>query len=389
MEDRKPTVALVLGSGGARGYTHVGVIEVLLERGFNIIAIAGCSMGALVGGIYAAGKLKQFKDWATGLGQFDVLRLLDISLSSSGAIRGEKVFSVVKELIGDIQIEDLPIAYTAVATDLVHHKEVWFQEGSLHQAIRASVAIPSLFTPVVSGDRILADGGLLNPLPIMPTIAAHADYIVAVNLSFYDEQSQRHQFRDVRLRASIGDGWVSGLKQRAAQLFDRDVRANWLRQNAPPTAIEPGANIEDEKPLDPAAAIDDLELRISAVAPPIHFKETLTKGSMAAVASANDINDIEPEPAQDRPLSRRDEQTDELRQLVLGKFDMMNLAFETMQSALTQYKLAGYAPDILINVPKSFCRTFDYHKAPELIQLGRKLATEVLDRAIADGRLKN
>src|SRR5690606_7780981 len=123
-----PTVALVLGSGGARGYAHMGVIEVLLERGYRIVAISGCSMGAMVGGLYAAGKLHAFKDWATGLGHIDVLRLLDISLSAPGAIRGEKVFSIVRDMIGDVRIEDLPIAYTAVATDLLGHKEIWFQE---------------------------------------------------------------------------------------------------------------------------------------------------------------------------------------------------------------------------------------------------------------------
>src|SRR5690606_30833058 len=165
----------VLGSGGARGYAHVGVIEVLLEQGFEIKAISGCSMGALVGGIYAAGKMQDFKDWATGLGQFDVVRLLDISLSSPGAIRGAKVFSFGRALMGAVRIEAPPVPCTAVATDPRHHKAIWFQEGPLHKAIRASVAIPSLITPVVYGDRVLVDGGLLNPLPIMPTIAAHAD----------------------------------------------------------------------------------------------------------------------------------------------------------------------------------------------------------------------
>lgn len=347
MTGKKPTIALVLGSGGARGYAHVGAIEVLCERGYEIKAIAGCSMGALVGGLYAAGKLQRFKDWTTGLGQLDVLRLLDISLSAPGAIRGEKVFSFLRELIGDLRIEDLPIPYTAVATDLLHHKEIWFQEGSLYRAIRASIAIPSLFTPVVHGGRVLVDGGLLNPLPIMPTIAAHADYILAVNLSYYDESSERLLFKQPKSRPSALDEWVSQLKQRAAQLFDRDTRDSWR-------------------------ALPDTETT-----------ETLAHGPGARLASADEAAAAD-EPAQ----ARDDADDDELAQLAIGKFDIMNLSFETMQSCLTQYKLAGYPPDLLVNVPKGVCRTFDYHKAPELIQLGRQLTTEVLDRAEAEGRIK-
>lgn len=342
--DRKPTIALVLGSGGARGYTHVGVIEVLLERGFEITAISGCSMGALVGGIYAAGKLQAFKDWATGLGQFDVFRLLDISLSSPGAIRGEKVFSFVRDLIGDVRIEDLPIAYTAVATDLRHHKEIWFQEGPLHKAIRASVAIPSLITPVVYGDRVLVDGGLLNPLPIMPTIAAHADYIVAVNLSYYDERSERLLFKQPNGRNRVLDDWMHSLRTKAAQLFEKDTARSLDSSDATNTLAHHGA------------------------------------GAMAMSADEIDSRAVNP--------ATEEERAEEMRQLAIGKFDIMNLAFETMQSSLTQYKLAGYPPDLVINVPKGVCGTFDFHKAPELIQLGRQLATETLDRAAAEGRLR-
>lgn len=165
------TVALTLGSGGARGYAHIGAIEVLVERGYDIVAISGCSMGALIGGMFGAGKMQDYKDWVTGLGQFDVLKLLDVTFNSVGAIRGEKIFSVVREMLGDTRIENLPIAFTAVATDLLAHKEIWFQEGPLDQAIRASVAIPSVVTPLVLNGRVLVDGALLNPLPIIPTIS--------------------------------------------------------------------------------------------------------------------------------------------------------------------------------------------------------------------------
>ena len=178
-----PTVALVLGSGGARGNAHIGVIQVLEEQGFDIISVSGCSMGAVVGGMYAAGQLPAFTEWVSGLSRFDVFRLVDMSLLSMGAIRGEKAYAKLQDFVGDQLIEDLPIPFTAVATDLVKQQEVWFQSGKMMDAIRASVAVPGMIIPVKEQDRYLVDGGLLNPVPIMPTVADQADLIVAVNLN--------------------------------------------------------------------------------------------------------------------------------------------------------------------------------------------------------------
>ena len=219
------TVALTLGSGGARGYAHIGAIEVLQERGYEIVAISGCSMGALIGGMYGAGKMKDYKDWVTGLGQFDVLRLLDVTFTSVGAIRGEKVFSVVRDILGDTRIEDLPIAYTAVATDLLAHKEIWFQEGPLDQAIRASIAIPSVVTPLVLNGRVLVDGALLNPLPIIPTISAHADLVMAVNLSGEDDQQRRIPDAAFAPEETSSDmeEWVDAIREKASRWFDWDT----------------------------------------------------------------------------------------------------------------------------------------------------------------------
>ena len=178
----KKRVALVLGSGGARGYAHIGVIEEIEKRGYDIACIAGCSMGAVVGGIYAAGKLDEYRRWIESLDYLDVLRLVDVSFRL-GAIRGEKVFGQIRKIVGEINIEDLRIPYTAVAADLTNQQEIWFQEGCLHQAMRASAAIPSLFTPVMQGNRMLVDGGILNPLPIVPVVSSHCDLIIAVNLN--------------------------------------------------------------------------------------------------------------------------------------------------------------------------------------------------------------
>ena len=174
-------VALVLGSGGARGYAHIGVIEELEARGYDVVAIAGCSMGAVIGGVYAAGELQGYRDWVTQLDYFDVLRLVDVTWNPMGAMRASKVMMRISKLVGDTRIEDLPIPLTTVATDIGRQREVWFQSGPLLQAIRASIAVPGIITPVHIGDQVLVDGGLLNPLPIIPTVSAQADLILAVN----------------------------------------------------------------------------------------------------------------------------------------------------------------------------------------------------------------
>jgi len=214
-----PTVALVLGSGGARGNAHIGVIQVLEEQGFDIISVSGCSMGAVVGGMYAAGKLPVFTEWVSGLSRFDVFRLVDMSLLSMGAIRGEKAYAILEDFVGDQLIEDLPISYTAVATDLVKQQEVWFQSGKIMDAIRASVAVPGMIMPVTEKDRFLVDGGLLNPVPIMPTVPDQADLIIAVNLNTNVESSSASQSSTLNIAgAGAGDDMeLSGVNASKSQ----------------------------------------------------------------------------------------------------------------------------------------------------------------------------
>jgi NTE family protein len=176
-------IALVLGSGGARGLAHIGVVEELEQAGFRIAAIAGASMGALVGGIHATGGLHHYRDWVCSLQRSDVLRLLDFAFGHPGLIKGEKLIGVMRELVGEHRIEDLPIPFTAVATDLATQREVWLNRGPLFDAIRASIAIPMLFTPHRVGGRELVDGGLLAPLPIAATRLAQVDMVVAVDVN--------------------------------------------------------------------------------------------------------------------------------------------------------------------------------------------------------------
>lgn len=183
MSHEGKTVSLVLGSGGARGLAHIGVIRELESRGYEIHAIAGCSIGALIGGIYAIGELETYADWVTGLNQSDIFRLLDWTFSGGGLIRGNKLINKLKGLVGDRNIEDLSLDYTAVAVDIEKGKELWLDEGPLFDAIRASIAIPALVTPHQYRGCTLVDGGLLNPVPIEPTLRTLTDMTIIVDVN--------------------------------------------------------------------------------------------------------------------------------------------------------------------------------------------------------------
>jgi len=178
----KKSVSLVLGSGGARGMAHIGVIRWLEENGFQIESISGCSIGALVGGVYAAGKLDEFETWVRAINKMDMAKLLDISWQSNGFFKGDKIIYTLVELVGDQKIEDLPIPFTAVAADVSSEKEVWINSGRLFDAIRASISLPLFFTPFTIKGVELIDGGVLNPVPIAPTFGDGTDITIAVNL---------------------------------------------------------------------------------------------------------------------------------------------------------------------------------------------------------------
>lgn len=179
----KNNVSLVLSGGGARGIAHIGVIEVLEKQGFNIKSISGTSMGALVGGTYAVGKMQEFKNWLYTLDKLEIFRLLDFTLSSQGFVRGEKVFNKMRGIIPDTNIEDLKINYAATAVDLIGKKEMVFTKGSLFEAIRASVSIPTVFTPVESNGHLLVDGGVLNNIPISNVRRTDGDILIVVHVN--------------------------------------------------------------------------------------------------------------------------------------------------------------------------------------------------------------
>ncbi|PID88148.1 MAG: hypothetical protein CSB06_01530 [Bacteroidia bacterium] len=180
----KKNVSLVLSGGGARGLAHIGVIEVLEEYGFHIQAITGTSMGAFVGGLYAAGTLKEAKQWFYELDMLQIAKLIDFSFSGQGLIKGDKILDKTKDYIPeDLKIEDLPIHYCAIAGDITNKKEYVWKEGSVHQAIRSSIAIPTVFTPVNIDGALLVDGGIFNNLPLNHAERNPDQLLIAVNVN--------------------------------------------------------------------------------------------------------------------------------------------------------------------------------------------------------------
>ena len=223
---RKKTVSLVLGSAGARGLAHIGVINWLIDNNYNIRSISGSSIGALIGGTYAAGKLDIYTSWVKALEKIDVIRLLDLSFSRRGLLKGERIIRVLQELIGEFDIEDLPISFTAIATDIHQQKEIWINRGPMFSAIRASIAVPTVFTPYEYMGMKLLDGSLVNPVPIAPTLNDKTDITVAVNLSGEPEAKEEIKAETVPIngyayRESIKN-FIIGLqpKQKVEDLYD-------------------------------------------------------------------------------------------------------------------------------------------------------------------------
>ena len=206
-------VALALSSGGARGLAHIGAIEELEAHGYHISSVAGCSMGALIGGVYAAGKLNEFREWMKTIDRKKMLELTDFSFSLNHIVKGKRIIEAIMEFVPDIAIEDLPIPYCAVATDLKAGKEVVFNKGSLFEAIRASISLPSFYEPVQRDGMILIDGGVINPIPLNRAKRKPGDILVGIDVSGYDYKSQweeKHrlteiQKKDQSLKAKILD----------------------------------------------------------------------------------------------------------------------------------------------------------------------------------------
>jgi NTE family protein len=326
-------VALALGSGGARGYAHIGVIDELHDRGYEVVGVSGASMGALVGGLHAAGKLDDFADWARTLTQRAVLRLLDPSISAAGILRAEKILDAVRDIIGEATIEELPIPYTAVATDLIAGKSVWLQRGPLDSAIRASIAIPGVIAPHVLDGRLLGDGGILDPLPMAPIAAVNADLTIAVSLSGGDPGTAAAPVDPERRPTTE---WLNRMMRSTSAVLDTaSVRAVLDRPTARAVLSRFGASIPPEDTLDPMEPV-----------------------------GADPAADGDPEvPGVPR----------------LGSFEVMYRTIDIAQAALARHTLAAYPPDLLIEVPRTVCRSLEFNRAAEVIAVGRELTARAFD----------
>lgn len=322
----RPRVALALGSGGARGYAHIGVIDELHERGYDIVGVAGSSMGALVGGLQAAAKLDDFADWARSLTQRAILRLLDPSITAAGVLRAVKILDVVRDILGSVTIEELLIPYTAVATDLIAGKSVWLQRGPVDEAVRASIAIPGVITPYLVDGRLLADGGILDPLPMAPIAAVNADLTIAVSLSGSDPDDAAE--RDAESHPATD--WLNRVVRSTSAWFDANSARSLLdRPTARAVLSRFGASPSDAD--DETGADDSVDVDVAEEAPR------------------------------------------------LGSFEVMNRTIDIAQAALARHTLAAYPPDMLIEVPRSACRSLEFHRAEEVIDIGRELAARALD----------
>ena len=221
-------VALVLASGGSRGLAHIGAIEVLEERGFEITSVSGASMGALVGGVYAAGGLDAFKEWMKTVDRMKVFNLMDFTIGNGGFVKGERVIDELKSIIPDRKIEELPIRFTAVATDILHRREVVFDSGSLYDAIRSSISLPSVFTPNRIGDMLLIDGGVVNPVPVNRVPRTPGDILVTVDLNgpFEEkEEDDEPERRKGRMRQRLEQIVDTVMDKVRKEEVDRELKA--------------------------------------------------------------------------------------------------------------------------------------------------------------------
>ncbi len=282
METSKKNIALVLSGGGARGLAHIGVIEELLKKGYEITSIAGTSIGSLIGGVYVSGKLPEFTEWICNIGKLDVLKLMDFAIHKDGFIKGEKVFKKLSEFIDKANIEDLPIPYSAVSVDILKHCEVVFSSGNLIKAIRASVSIPTILRPLNYLGTELVDGGVLSPLPLNSVARTENDILVAVNLNSDMPYARKHRTDE--------QGNFESAYLKAKEFINR----RW-------PVTEKSKNIK-----------------------------------------------------------------------VVGFFDLITESIYTMQMKLAEMAIEKYQPDIMVSISRFSCELFEYYRAEELIEYGRK-----------------
>lgn len=327
----KKDVALVLSSGGPRGFAYIGAIEELLSRDYNITSVAGTSIGSLIGGIFAAGRLPQIKDWLYTLDAWKVFTLMDLSISKNHLVKGDRVIEAIKEIVPDVQIEDLRIPFKAIATDLYTGEEVIFDEGDLFDAIRASISIPSLFRPVKYGYRTLIDGGIVNAIPLNRVDRNGHDILVAFDVNDVDVEGIRGMLiEEARSREEL----LEHQKQMDEQT--RSVMAS-IRKNGNMT-------FKDKVRLAGQQGFKVLSDKISSDARRV---ETI------------DIGD--------------------------NYYSILSRTFSLMNHVNSEHSISMNKPDVLVKMPfDAYGEISDYAKASEIAEIGRELMKKALDKYEAE-----
>lgn len=322
----KKNVALVLSSGGPRGFAYIGAIEELERRGYRICSIAGTSIGSLIGGIYAAGKLAELKKWLYNLDGWKVFGLMDLSIGRNHLMKGEKLIHAIKQIVPETDIEDMKIPFKAIATDLYTGEEVVFDSGSLFQAIRASISIPSLFRPVRYGYRTLVDGGIVNTLPLNRVDRTGNDIVVAFNVN--------------------------------------DVDVDEIRGNIIDEANHKEEKIKQKKELDNET---------KAVMESIRNNDTMTFLEKMKLAGYQGRKVIE--------HAINDDGDEEGYELGENYYGILSRTFSLMNHINSRQSIDMYKPDIVVNMPfDAYGDISDYAKADEIAEAGRILMKTALDR---------
>ena len=327
----KKDVALVLSSGGPRGFAYIGAIEELLSRDYNITSVAGTSIGSLIGGIFAAGRLPQIKDWLYTLDAWKVFTLMDLSISKNHLVKGDRVIEAIKEIVPDVQIEDLRIPFKAIATDLYTGEEVIFDEGDLFDAIRASISIPSLFRTVKYGYRTLIDGGIVNAIPLNRVDRNGHDILVAFDVNDVDVEGIRGMLiEEARSREEL----LEHQKQMDEQT--RSVMASIMKNG--------NMTFKDKVRLAGQQGFKVLSDKISSDARRV---ETI------------DIGD--------------------------NYYSILSRTFSLMNHVNSEHSISMNKPDVLVKMPfDAYGEISDYAKASEIAEIGRELMKKALDKYEAE-----
>ena len=329
----KKDIALVLSSGGPRGLAYIGAIEEILSRGYGIHSVAGTSMGSLIGGVYAAGRLEEFKEWITTLDGWSVFSLMDLSLSKNHFVKGDKIISAIKEIVPDVEIESLPIPYCAVATDLYTGEEIVFRSGKLFDAIRASISIPSLFRPVQHDMSLLIDGCMVNCLPLNRIARKEGDMLVAFDTNYMDIAEIRKDMLREQVEASAEEAFYQKAKEEAVDIID-DFKSHTSE------GIISRLRTAGNRAVELMGLIKDFR-RVSDERVDFDFGDTY--------------------------------------------MSIINRSFSIMNHHQTERMIAEHKPDIVVRMSfDAYGDIAHYAKATEISQIGRELMAEALDKYEAE-----